>query len=214
MKVNGPWEVLTPTTLTIAPGAELLDVQVKFIAQNEPPHSYNETNGTFNPNYGGAWTGSLSIETNDPNNVNYVEQLAGWWQYQSEASMEPEPAEPDQPVGQLQDGDQSHADPRPCRAQQQGDVLRPGGAQRLLEGRQSECEGRRLFQLASWHIQGNSATTFWTPSGEPQRARNALFDDRTQQQGQTLLPTTRRLVESCRCRTHSRQGTGTFSVPD
>jgi fibronectin type 3 domain-containing protein len=84
------WQIVTPPAAgtSIAPGASL-DVTVDFVASTEPSHSYNETNSTYNPNYGGIYSGTLTITTNDPVHPAESVNLSGWWQYEDERDMEP-----------------------------------------------------------------------------------------------------------------------------
>ena len=81
--------------VTVAPGGTL-DVNVKFIANNAPSHTDNQTNDTKTDNYpitvlqaGGVWNATLTINSNDPVNPARPVQLAGYFQYQSEKENEP-----------------------------------------------------------------------------------------------------------------------------
>ncbi len=84
------WQIVNPPAAgtTIAPGGSL-DVTVDFIASTEPAHSYNETNSNYNPNSGGIYSGTLTINTNDPVHATESVNLEGWWQYEDERDMEP-----------------------------------------------------------------------------------------------------------------------------
>jgi fibronectin type 3 domain-containing protein len=84
------WTIVNPPAAgtSIAPGGSLA-ISIKFIATTEPAHSYNQTNSTYNPNYGGIYSGTLTINSNDQAHPTQAVNLSGWWQYQDERDMEP-----------------------------------------------------------------------------------------------------------------------------
>jgi hypothetical protein len=86
--ISGPWQVVGTFPSSIDPGSSA-DVTLKFVAQSAPKLPYNETNGTTNGSRAGAWVGSLTFNTNDPNLPQVNEQLAGWWQQDNENNEEP-----------------------------------------------------------------------------------------------------------------------------
>ena len=67
-------------------------VTVQFVAHGRfPGQTGNQTIDTSGRNaFGGsAWSGTLSIGTDDLDEPVTTVQLAGWWQYKSEDLMEP-----------------------------------------------------------------------------------------------------------------------------
>ena len=92
------WAIVNPPSgpVTIAPGATM-QVSVKFMATAAPVHTTNQTNDTTvanDPGYNvktaaGVWSGTLTLNTNDPANSAKVVTLAGWWQHLSEHEEEP-----------------------------------------------------------------------------------------------------------------------------
>ena len=68
---------------------------VKFIAQGRPAgQTANETVGAYDgsaaADTGGAWNGTLTINSDDADEPVTVVQLAGWWQKKSEQNQEPQ----------------------------------------------------------------------------------------------------------------------------
>jgi len=183
MAINGPWKIINSPGKTIAPGGKV-DIELEFVAQSEPPHSFNETNGPFNPNYGGVWQGSLMITTNDPNNKAYTEQLAGWWQDQSEASEEPSL----QSIVNLLFNYKTNINSTPL-----DDLVEPNN-KRQLYGEEvlsyywkAANPKQPVFvrSIASYHMQGSPVVLSWYPQG--QRNGPTLFTT-AGVMGQSLLP--------------------------
>ncbi|MDQ3858089.1 MAG: choice-of-anchor D domain-containing protein, partial [Actinomycetota bacterium] len=73
LPIVGPWQLVSPPSLpTTVPAGGHLDLRVRFVAES-----------------GGLATGTLTIQSNDPNNPATVVQLAGYWQSVSEGGQEP-----------------------------------------------------------------------------------------------------------------------------
>jgi fibronectin type 3 domain-containing protein len=90
------WTIVNPPAPgTSVPVGGSINVTVKFIAQTNPPHSDNQTNSSATVNgipvnqAGGVWTGTFTINSNDPVNPARVIQLGGYWQNTSENENEP-----------------------------------------------------------------------------------------------------------------------------
>jgi fibronectin type 3 domain-containing protein len=90
------WALVNPP----APGTSIaagnsLTVTIQFIATTDPSQASNETNdvtsesGVSAQAAGGVWTGTLTINSNDPINATRTINLAGYWQIQSEHENEP-----------------------------------------------------------------------------------------------------------------------------
>jgi hypothetical protein len=87
-KIQGPFRVvgMAPTAI---PVGKSVTVTVEFTATRPPPFTYNQTNANTNARDAGAYIGSMTFRTNDPGNATYVEELAGWFQTDSERNQEP-----------------------------------------------------------------------------------------------------------------------------
>ena len=90
------WALVNPP----APGTSIagggsLTVTIKFIATSAPSHTTDETNdiksdsGVSVQAAGGVWSGTLTVNSNDPINPTRKVNLAGYWQIQSEHENEP-----------------------------------------------------------------------------------------------------------------------------
>ena len=90
------WELVNPPAAhtSIAAGSSL-NVTIQFIGNSNPPHTGDETNdtqsvsGVPSDQAGGVWTGTLTINSDDPVNPIQTVNLAGYWQYESEHENEP-----------------------------------------------------------------------------------------------------------------------------
>ncbi|MDB5297108.1 MAG: hypothetical protein JWO31_3091 [Phycisphaerales bacterium] len=87
-KIVGPFQILGMAPLAI-PAGKSVTVTVLFTATAPPKFTYNQTNSTTNARDAGAYIGSMSFATNDPANPTYTEELAGWFQNDSERNEEP-----------------------------------------------------------------------------------------------------------------------------
>ena len=87
-QIEGPFRVLGMAPRAI-PAGKSVTVTVEFTATKPPPFTYNQTNATTNVRDAGAYIGSMTFRTNDPQNATYVEGLAGWFQNDSERNQEP-----------------------------------------------------------------------------------------------------------------------------
>src|SRR3954471_13992092 len=153
--INGPWQIVGTFPSSIDPGTSA-DVTVKFTAQSAPSLPYNETNGTTSGSRAGAWVGSLTFNTNDPNQGTAVEELAGWWQRDNENNEEPSL----QSVVNLVSNFQTVINPTHVNILDQ-----PGGQKKyygeeVISGYWQAADPSRPVgarDLASFHTQGNPA---------------------------------------------------------
>jgi hypothetical protein len=183
MAINGPWKIINSPAKTIAPGGTV-DIQIQFVAQSAPKYTYNQTNGPFNPKYAGAYTGSLMITTNDPNHKVYTEQLAGWWQDQSEASEEPSLQTMINLIFNYKTNINSSL----------VNVLPEPNNKRVLFGEEvlsyywkaaNASQPVYVRSLGSWHMQGSPVVVGWYPQG--QRNGSTIFTT-AGVSGQSFLP--------------------------
>ena len=86
--ISGPWKIANTKPTSLAPGATA-SITLQFTASAPPAYTYNQTNGTTNTHKAGMYSGSLTIASNDPAHPKQVEQLAGYFQSDSENSEEP-----------------------------------------------------------------------------------------------------------------------------
>ena len=93
---SAAWTLVNPPApgTQVAP-ASFLDVTLKFVAQGRPAgQTENQTvgalDGTAAADTGGAWNGTLTINSDDADEPATVIQLAGWWQRKSELNQEPQ----------------------------------------------------------------------------------------------------------------------------
>ena len=183
MAINGPWKIINSQAKTIAPGGTT-DIQIQFVAQSEPPHTYNETNGTENPNSGGAWQGSLMVTTNDPHNKTYTEQLAGWWQFQSEASEEPSL----QSIVNLLMNYKTNISPTLLNTLPEPNNMRKLYGEETLSYYWKAANPSHSVQvraIASYHAQGNPVVLSWYPKGQ---RSGPTITTTAGVMGQSLLP--------------------------
>jgi len=85
---SGPFK-LVGTLPSSIPAHQSVKLTVQFTATKTPPYTYNQTSGFDKASSGGAWIGSMTFKTNDPAHATYKEELAGWFQYDSEKNEEP-----------------------------------------------------------------------------------------------------------------------------
>lgn len=90
------WTLVNPPAAhtSIAAGSSL-NVTIQFIGNSNPPHAGDQTNDTQSTSgipsnqAGGVWTGTLTINSDDPVNPIQTVNLAGYWQYETEHENEP-----------------------------------------------------------------------------------------------------------------------------
>jgi len=85
---TGPFK-LVGTMPTSIPAGKSVTLKIQFTANTVPKTTYNQTSGTTATNRGGTWIGSMTFKTNDPAHATYKEELAGWYQVDSEKNEEP-----------------------------------------------------------------------------------------------------------------------------
>jgi hypothetical protein len=167
LTVTGAWAI-TPAVLlpaTVQPGGQL-DVRLQFRAEG----------GDLN-------TGSLKIDSSDPDRPSLVVQLAGFWQSVSEGGQEPELSELASLFGyatKIVGAGQSLN--RAGLVQAVGDeVLSPywdvADTSRPVSVR----------QLAAYHTQGNGATISWFAKGSGSGTSTSVFG-MAGIDGQSILP--------------------------
>lgn len=149
LTVSGPFELINPPALplSIAPGAQN-DIQVLFKAGS-----------------GSVWTGTLAIQSNDPNTPTKVLELAGFWQSIPEGnpSREPSVAQINRVLGYttviMGAGQNMNT---------KGQLLTVGDE--VLSSywvRAASAQPVTVRQVAAYHTQGNSATVYWYAKGKP-----------------------------------------------
>jgi hypothetical protein len=180
--LSGPWKITTSKPSSLAPGASA-NITLQFTATAPPAYTYNQTNGTYNPTKAGAYTGSLTISTNDPYKTKSVEQLAGWYQTKSEDSQEPS----------LQTIVNKISNYKTTINSSTGPFLSGSGGKKLYGeevassywAASNSSAGVYVRQLAAFHTQGSTATIYWHKKGTTTTTK--LFTH-AKADGQTFLP--------------------------
>jgi fibronectin type 3 domain-containing protein len=188
--ISSQWQLVSPTSfpLTIQPGASQ-PLSVKFIATSVPSVPYNETNDHYYPNGGGVYTGSLTLNSNDPTDAKSVTPLAGYYQMQSENSMEPDL----QTITNLMFGWGTNINSTPINNLTETAATSGGsptyyGEEVVSPYWQEADTGASVTvqQIAGFHTQGNQVNTYWFPQSSPS-SNNKLFTT-ANDYGQTLFP--------------------------
>lgn len=183
LDIVGPWKIIGTAPTSIAPGASA-DIKIQFVAHAMPPVSHNETNGDTATNRGGAWFGQLNINTNDPAKPQVVEQLAGWWQQDSETSEEPSL----QSVINLVSNFKTTIDPTQTFALPETNGQAKYYGEEVVSGYWQVANPNNpvaVRALASWHSQGATVIANWydQKSGANHNMFNVSMLD-----GQSFLP--------------------------
>jgi fibronectin type 3 domain-containing protein len=182
------WVLLNAPTfpLSIAAGG-IYDLTLQFVAQNEPSHSYNETDSPEYPNGGGLYTGSFTINSNDPNTPSTTVQLAGWWQYHSENENEPSL----QTLVNLMAGWGTNINPTPISELTES-MTSPTTptyyGEEVVSSYWSSADTDFpvvVQQLDSFHTEGNTATLSWYAQGSSSKHQLIVTSP---DYGQTLFP--------------------------
>lgn len=195
------WQLLSsPAGNTLSPG-QTANVTIQFVAQsapsNEPANETNDvvsTDGLPPAQTGGVYTATLSIVTNDPNAPTTTEQLAGYWQYESEHEEEPNLQTI---VNRLFGyGTNISSTPLPDYPNS-GSTVVPYGEEVLTGGlfqAANPSQPVNVLQLAAYHTQENPSdptaelsqlTTYYYPANP---SGFQLLFSHQQGEGQSLLP--------------------------
>jgi hypothetical protein len=182
---SAAWTLVNPAVLpwTVAAGG-FLDLTIKFVAQSEPSHPYNETNATFYPNGGGVYNGTLTLSSNDPQTPTRVVTLAGYWQAQSESAKEPAL----QTIINLLAGWGTNINSKPTPTLPEPTTAAQYYGEEVVSAYWSVADPAlqvSVHQLNSWHTQGNSATLSWYDKST--KFVHGLFTT-TPDAGQMLFP--------------------------
>jgi fibronectin type 3 domain-containing protein/regulation of enolase protein 1 (concanavalin A-like superfamily) len=182
------WTLLNAPTfpLSIAAGA-IYNLTLQFTAQNEPSHSFNETDSPDYPNGGGLYTGSFTINSNDPTTPNKTIQLAGWWSQQSEHDNEPSL----QTLVNLMAGWDTSINPTPISelTESMTSATTPTYyGEEVVSPYWAEADTDfpvTVQQLDSFHTEGNTATLSWFTQGSSSLKKLYVTSP---DYGQTLFP--------------------------
>jgi fibronectin type 3 domain-containing protein/regulation of enolase protein 1 (concanavalin A-like superfamily) len=186
--LTSQWTLVSPPSfpLTIQPGKSQT-LSIKFIATSVPSVSYNQTNDHYYPKGGGVYDGSLTLHSNDPNNGTATVALAGYYQTESENSQEPSL----QTVVNLLEGWSTtiNSSPIPDLIETNASTGSPTYyGQEVVSPYWMEADpgaSVTVQQIASFHTEGNNATTSWYTKGSSSSTK--LFETASDD-GQTLLP--------------------------
>ncbi len=187
--ITGGWTLVNPPTfpLTVAAGAKT-SLTIKFVATSAPSVPYNETSSPLYPTSGGVYNGTLKLFSNDPNQPTVSVPLAGYWQNRSENNNEPSL----QSIVNLLHGWTTNINPKPISELSQNTSTTNSAptyyGEEVASGYWAEADTTlpvNVQQIAAYHTQGNTATTYWYPRGSS--SRNKLFTTAADD-GQTLFP--------------------------
>ncbi len=187
--LSAGWTLVTPPAfpLTVAPGATF-NLTVKFTATTVPKVPYNETSSPSYPTGGGAYHGALTLNSNDPNHATSTIPLAGWWQLHSENSNEPSL----QSIVNLIEGWTTNINSKPIPELNESTSTTNSSptyyGEEVVSSYWMAADPSiavNVQQIAAYHTQGNTGSTYWYPQGSS--SRNKLFTTAADD-GQTLLP--------------------------
>ena len=182
IKVTGPFRVLGIMPHAIAAGKSV-NLTIQFTATVAPHFTYNQTSGFDNQVRGGAHIGSLVLTTNDAANATYTEELAGWWQAESEKNEEPNLQTL---INVIANYKTDIAPPRTAILSQTDEAASYYGEETISAYWQVANPSKpvNVRQLATFHTQGNPVFLSWYPKGGGTRSLYAA-DGST---GQSFLP--------------------------
>jgi hypothetical protein len=167
LPITGSWQLVSPPTLpaTIAGGGQL-DLQVKFVGTNTH-----------------LFSGTLTIQSDDPTTPSKVIQLAGYWQSLPENNEEPTLPQIVQSVFGYWTtivGSGQSINQHGLVAAVGDEVLSP------YWERADTTKPVSVQQMDAFHTQNNTATIYWFKKGNP-GASTAIFTH-TATDAQTVLP--------------------------
>jgi hypothetical protein len=142
LPITGPWRLAAPVALPMTiPAGGQLDVTLIFIAES-----------------GSVWSGTLTVQSDDPTAGGIPVQLAGWWQTVPEGGVEPS-------VAQLINGVFGYRTTITGAGQQlnQAGLVAAVGDEVLSPywRRADATKPASVTQLDAFHSQGASATIYW-----------------------------------------------------
>jgi hypothetical protein len=150
LPIAGPWRLAASVALpmTIAAGGQL-DVTLIFTAES-----------------GSVWSGSLTVQSDDPSAGGIPVQLAGWWQTVPEGGVEPS-------LAQIVNGVFGYRTTITAAGQQlnQAGFVSAVGDEVLSPywRRADTTKPVGVTQIVAFHGQGNPATVYWYPKNTTSR---------------------------------------------
>ncbi len=182
--LSSAWTLVSPPAFPLTiPAGSSQDLTIKFIATSEPSHPYNQTNDIYQPNNGGVYNGTLTLNSNDPIDPTKAVSLAGWWQNQSENSEEPSL----QSIINLMIGYGTNINPTPTPHLTEGSTAVYYGEEVVSPywTIADPSQPVSVRQIDAFHTQGNTSTLYWFPQGTT--TTHKLFTTATDV-GQSLFP--------------------------
>jgi protocatechuate 3,4-dioxygenase beta subunit len=190
---SSAWKLLDGQTLgpvsfpITVPANSSYKLAVKFVATTEPSHPYNETSSAAHPNDGGVYTGTLTLNSNDPNAPSQSIPLAGWWQRVSENANEPSL----QSLVNLLAGWNTNINATPIpeltESMASGSTPTYYGEETVSAywALADASQSVNIQQLDSYHTEGNTAALSWFTQGN-KTLKNLIKT--ASDYGQTLFP--------------------------
>jgi hypothetical protein len=188
--LSSAWTLVNPPTfpVTVAAGADL-DLSIKFVATSEPTVPYNETNSPQYPTGGGIYSGTLTLNSNDPETPTSTVPLEGWWQHASENENEPSL----QTITNLLFNWGTFINSTPIPDLNETTATSGGSptyyGEETVSAYWEEADPSlsvSVEQIAAYHTEGNTGSTYWYTQGSPSTL-NKLYTT-VSDDGQTLFP--------------------------
>jgi hypothetical protein len=187
--ISSNWSLVSAPKfpVTVAAGASL-DLSISFNASSQLTAPYNETNSPLYPTGGALYSGTLTLNDNDPNTPTATVPLRGWNQYHSENSNEPSLQTITNLLFNWGTNINSTPIPELTESSAQGATPTYYGEEVVSAYWQAADPSLavNVQQIAAYHTEGNTTVTAWYlqgNSGTVNKLYNTAYDD-----GQTLFP--------------------------
>ena len=200
--LSAAWTLVNPPAfpLTIAAHSSAA-LSLKFVATSEPAVPYNETDNTIYPNNAGLYNGTLTLNSNDPNNPVTTVNLKGWWQKTSENEDEPSV----QTIVNLMAGwgTNINSTPIPELTENNGKQLYGEEVDSAYWQEANPSQSVTVESLAAYHTEGATDSMYWYTKGSSSTSKlySLATDD-----GQMMFPLTSSTATTAAIGTFSSTG--------
>lgn len=183
LSFSGPFK-LVGTLPSSIPAGKSVTLNIQFTANSVPKTDHNETSGFSATNRGGAWIGSMTFKTNDPAHATYKEELAGWYQVDSEKNEEPNL----QTMVNLINNFKINIAPANTVLLTEGSTTAKYYGEEIKSAYWTTNNAAKpvtIRQLGAWHTEGDTSTADWYKKSD-KVVRNVFTTDGLA--GQSFLP--------------------------